>query len=162
MGGKTPPSAESYCLVQFPLPMPPPLRVNASHVVHETIDGETILIHLGTGTYYSLDGIGTEVWVLLAAGASREALLAAANDRYAGEPVEVETGISSLLADLLDQDLLVEDEAATLADSLSLPPGSAPFVAPVLHVYTDMQEFMLVDPLHDVDEVAGWPHAKTD
>ena len=145
------------------LTMPSPLCVNASHVVHETIDGETILIHLGTGTYYSLDGIGTEVWVLLAAGASREALLAAANDRYAGDPVEIETGISSLLADLLHQGLLVEGEPGTGPDSpTSLPPGRAPFVTPALHVYTDMQEFMLVDPLHDVDEVAGWPHAKTD
>jgi hypothetical protein len=26
------------------------LSANRSHVVHETIDGETILIHLGTGT----------------------------------------------------------------------------------------------------------------
>ncbi|MGH3429692.1 MAG: PqqD family protein [Mycobacteriales bacterium] len=142
--------------------MPPPLRVNASHVVHETIDGETILIHLGTGTYYSLDGIGTEVWVVLAAGTSREALLAAASDRYAGDRVEIEAGISSLLADLLHQGLLVEGEPGRGPDSPGLPPGRAPFVAPVLHTYTDMQEFMLVDPLHDVDEVAGWPHAKTD
>ena len=27
------------------------LAVNAPHVVHETIDGEAILIHLVTGTY---------------------------------------------------------------------------------------------------------------
>ena len=142
--------------------MPPPLCVNASHVVHETIDGETILIHLGTGTYYSLDGIGTEVWVMLAAGASRETVMAAANDRYVGDPVEIEAGLSSLLADLLHEGLLVEGQPETATDPPALPAGNTPFVAPVLHVYTDMQEFMLVDPLHDVDEVAGWPHAKID
>jgi hypothetical protein len=31
----------------------------------------------------------------------------------------------------------------------------------MLQAYTDMQEFMLVDPLHEVDEVAGWPHARS-
>ena len=41
------------------------LIVNSPHVVHETIDGETIIIHLGTGTYYSLDGVGADIWALL-------------------------------------------------------------------------------------------------
>jgi hypothetical protein len=147
-----------YCLVT----MVGSLCVNTSHVVHETIDGETILIHLGTGTYYSLDGAGSELWVILAAGASRESVFAAASDRYTGDPGEVEAGLSSLLEHLLQEGLLVEGEAGVATGSLHLPPGQIPFVAPVLHVYNDMQEFMLVDPLHDVDEVAGWPHAKTD
>ena len=43
-------------------------RINAPHVVHETIDGETILIHLGTGAYYSLEGVGAHVWGLAVAG----------------------------------------------------------------------------------------------
>jgi len=31
------------------------LAINLPQVVHETIDGETILIHMGTGTYYSVE-----------------------------------------------------------------------------------------------------------
>lgn len=142
--------------------MPASVCVNASHVVHETIDGETILIHLGTGSYYSIDGAGSEAWVLLAAGTSMEELLAAAADRYIGDPGEIDSSLSSLLAELLREGLLVEGEAAATSGPPGLPPGQVPFVVPVLHVYSDMQEFMLVDPLHDVDEVAGWPHAKTE
>lgn len=55
--------------------MPGTLIVNAPHVVHETIDGEAILIHLVTGTYYSLDGVGAELWGALAAGVDRDALV---------------------------------------------------------------------------------------
>jgi hypothetical protein len=139
-------------------------RVNASHVVHETIDGETILIHLGSGSYYSLDGVGSEVWVALAAGTSNERLFAEAKERFAEDPVKVEIGLKSLVEELLREGLLVEDEDEAEAESVSssstFPSGKVEFVTPVLHVYTDMQEFMLVDPLHDVDEVAGWPHAK--
>jgi hypothetical protein len=142
--------------------MPASVCVNAPHVVHETIDGETILIHLGNGSYYSLDGAGSEVWVLLAAGVSTEELFEAATDRFLGDRSEVETGLSSLLAELLREGLLVEGTAKAAADSFRFPPGQVPFVVPVLQVYTDMQEFMLVDPLHDVDEVVGWPHAKID
>lgn len=138
------------------------VHVNTSHVVHETIDGETILIHLGSGTYYSLDGVGSEVWVALAAGTNREQLFAAAKERFTGNPDEVEMGLSSLLENLLGEGLLVETKGVPATDSSAFPPGKVAFMAPVLHIYTDMQEFMLVDPLHDVDEVAGWPHAKTD
>jgi Coenzyme PQQ synthesis protein D (PqqD) len=138
------------------------VSVNLSHVVHETIDGETILIHLKTGSYFSLDGIGSEVWLLLAAGITPQALLEAAGDRYTGDPADVESGLEHLVAELLREGLVVVGEATATADPPRLPPGQIPFVRPVLHVYTDMQEFMLVDPLHDVDEVAGWPHAKTD
>jgi hypothetical protein len=139
-----------------------PVSVNLSHVVHETIDGETILIHLKTGSYFSLDGVGSEVWVALAAGATPQTLLAAAADRYTGDPAEVETGLDDLVAELLREGLVVAGGDPATAEAPRLPPGQIPFVRPVLHVYTDMQEFMLVDPLHDVDEVAGWPHAKTD
>jgi hypothetical protein len=135
------------------------LRANRSHVVHETIAGETILIHLGTGTYYSVDGAGSEAWEFLAAGATRESLLAAGRDRYVGDADEIEAGLSSLVEALLREELLVEAEEAEAGESrASLPAGQLPFAVPVLHVYTDMQEFMLVDPIHEVDDAAGWPH----
>jgi hypothetical protein len=141
------------------------LSVNGSHVVHETIDGETILIHLGTGTYYSLDGVGSEAWELLATGATRERLLDCARDRYLGDPEEIELGVCGLMEELLREDLLIEvDEPASGFGSTAvpgLPSGNVPFAVPMLQAYTDMQEFMLVDPLHEVDEVAGWPHART-
>ena len=139
------------------------LRANPTDVVHETIDGETILIHLGTGTYYSVDGAGSEAWELLAAGATRESLLAAGCNRYLGDPLEIEMGLSGLVEALLREELLVELEAPAAEEPQgSLAAGKAPFAVPVLQVYTDMQEFMLVDPLHEVDVVAGWPHVSAD
>jgi hypothetical protein len=56
--------------------------------------------------------------------------------------------------------LLLETAAPGGGEARRLPPGRVPFTPPVLGVYTDMQEFMLVDPVHQVDEAAGWPHVK--
>jgi hypothetical protein len=135
------------------------LRVNRTDSVYETIDGETILIHLGTGTYYSLDGAGSEAWEFLAPGATRESLLAAGRERYQGDPLEIEMGLAGLVDELLREELLVELDAAVEVETQArLPAGQVPFTVPVLQAYTDMQEFMLVDPLHEVDQVAGWPH----
>jgi hypothetical protein len=131
------------------------LVVDAAHVVHETIDGEAILIHLGTGTYYSLDGVGAEVWESLAAGVSGELLLEAGRERYDGDPVEVRSGLAGLLEELLREGLLIEGESQPELVVRALPVGRVPFVAPVLHTYTDMQEFMLVDPVREADEPVG-------
>jgi hypothetical protein len=135
------------------------LLVNAPQVVHETIEGEAILINLVTGTYYSLDGVGAEVWGALTTGAEEEALLAAARERYDADPVEVTSRVTELTRHLLDEGLLVESESGPTEGAL-FPSGRVAFAAPVLNTYTDMQEFMLVDPIHDVDVDAGWPHVK--
>src|SRR4051794_12546013 len=138
------------------------LCVDEVHVVHETIDGETILIHLGTGTYYTLNGAGSEAWELLAAGATRETLLAFARQRYLGDPVEIELGLLGLVDRLLEEGLLVDSQEPGGSAPPDRPAGRIEFAVPVLQVYTDMQEFMLVDPLHEVDQVAGWPSATAD
>jgi hypothetical protein len=145
--------------------MPRVFAINNPHVVHETIDGETILIHLGTGTYYSLDGVAAEVWELLVAGASDSETGARLKARYETDPARVEQCVGSLIEELLQEDLLTHGASDPTP---VLPPDTAgfglagPFVEPVLHKYTDMQEFMLVDPLHDVEADAGWPHVKPD
>jgi hypothetical protein len=134
------------------------LTINLPHVVHETIDGETILIHLGTGTYYSLDGVGAEVWALLVAGASAVEVAVRMTTRYDADPALVGRTVGSLVDELIQEGLLAH-----------APPDSAPVaqrgetegeVECLVRKYTDMQEFMLVDPLHDVEADAGWPHVK--
>ncbi len=136
--------------------------INNPHVVAETIDGETILIHLGTGTYYSLDGVAAEVWELLVAGAEESEALESIESRYESEAGAVESSVGALVEELLGEGLLIESQAfaVTVAHAIDKPGPGVAFVPPVLHKYTDMQEFMLVDPIHDVDAEAGWPHVK--
>ncbi len=128
-------------------------------VVHETIDGETILIHMGTGAYYSIEGAGSDIWNLAAAGHTKSRIVDQIAKQYRADTDLVTHCVEALTAELIDEELLVSapngaEEAVELA---SVAAGA--FAVPVLAKYTDMQEFMLVDPLHDVDLAAGWPHA---
>ncbi len=132
---------------------------NKGEVLHETIDGETILIHMGTGSYYSIDGAGSDIFTLAIAGAPEDAIAAQIAERYRSDHALVAGHVSTLIAELIDEELLVTAPDG-LAPAVELPePARAEFTVPELHKYTDMQEFMLVDPLHDVDQAAGWPHA---
>jgi Coenzyme PQQ synthesis protein D (PqqD) len=141
---------------------PTPLRyqVCAPKVIHETLDGETVVVNLDTGTYYSLDQTGRAAWLALAAGATLEEALAHLAGCFAGDPAVMATETRRLLEEFLSEGLL---EAAGELQVPTLPAAGEvrpDFVAPRMTKYTDMQELLLLDPVHEVDAAAGWPLAK--
>jgi hypothetical protein len=131
-------------------------------VVHEAIDGETIAIHLGTGTYYSLDGVAGVLWSELASGCTRAELVTRAQERFDAESATVAAATVAFLDELLEEQLIVERPGQEAPAPQGAGRGSEPFSPPILERYTEMQEFMLVDPLHEVDVTIGWPNVKAE
>jgi hypothetical protein len=136
-------------------------RVDAHKVAHETIDGEVIMIHLIRGNYFSLDGLGADLWAMLVEGRGREDTLGRLRDGYDAEPELIEVTAEELLARLVEEELV---EPAAAGDNSAASDGRTsaekkPFKPPELQKYTDMQDFLLVDPIHEVDET-GWPVQK--
>ena len=135
------------------------LHIDPERVVHETIDGETLLIHLASGTYFSLRESGAEIWELLVAEGSVERAAAALAERQPAQAAQVVAEVQRLAQELVDHDLLVSGPGPAVP---APPPRSAAqrqavFVPPVLEKYTDMQYFLMLDPIHEVDDAAGWP-----
>ena len=145
-------------------------RVNAPQVVHQTIDGEVVIINLEHGYYYSLTESGADAWAALAAGGS---LADAATDvaaAYDAERDAIDDALSALVVELEREGLLIPDGARGEGVVASTPAadrsaeagcGRRPFTAPVLQKFSDMQELLLLDPIHEVDET-GWPSVKKD
>lgn len=113
-------------------------------VVHETVDGEVVIIHLGTGVYYSIRGRGVGLWEGAAAGATADRLSRIAPDEAA-----------SFLGNLEAEGLIerISDGEDTWRDN-----GEPVNEPPVLERFTDMEDLLLLDPVHEVDD-QGWPHA---
>ncbi|HKT82315.1 MAG TPA: PqqD family protein [Solirubrobacterales bacterium] len=135
--------------------MPQRFRISPE-IVHETVDGEVIAIDLDNGSYYSLAGGGPLIWVLLAEGASEAELRDALAARF-GELEAIAGDVSALLRQLQENGLIVEHESngnnAALAEKAAS--GEA-YEAPRFERYTDMKDYFLLDPIHEVDN-AGWP-----
>jgi hypothetical protein len=136
-------------------------RINTPHVGSETIQGETIIIDFISGAYFSSDKIGSAIWEQLKASASSEQILHEIQRRY---PDQQEYGpvVTSFLKQLEKENLIVIDSKDVLASTVEKnPPVCWPdqYTAPVLRKYTDMQDLLLLDPIHEVDE-QGWPVRK--
>ncbi|MGH9048212.1 MAG: PqqD family protein [Acidimicrobiia bacterium] len=149
------------------------LQVNAPTVAWEAVEGEVIVINLGTGTYYSLDAAGALLWEGLAAGATVADCVAAVRARYEGEEPLIRGALDELIRDLQTEGLVVpaspDDSPDDPRDPGTVPgidsPGPAddgertPFVAPRLERYIDLQNLIQLDPVLAVDE-RGWPLAE--
>lgn len=144
-------------------------RINTPKVVHETIDDEVVIIDFDSGSYYSLDNVGADVWNLIESGATKGQIVEATARRYNGTRVDVENAISELMAELQQENLIVPDsvrepdsiEKSNVQVETSLETERLSFKAPILRKYTDMQELLLLDPIHEVDDT-GWPSIKSD
>ena len=142
-------------------------RVNTPTVTHETIDGEAVIINLDSGNYYSLVDVGSFVWGLIEKGASASELRNAVLQSYQGNDSDVDRGVEELLVQLQQENLIVPADGTGVLDlaQLELPSNNGhekpSFSPPLLHKYSDMQELLLLDPIHDVDD-AGWPKPNPD
>ena len=139
--------------------------VNPRKVVHQTIDGEAILIQFETGAYYSLAGAGAEIWHLLAGGRSIDEIVTRLGQAYDAGADELRHAVEGLVEELTQEDLIEPGPEASLSPSTkdgNTPAGErSAFQPPMLEKFTDMQDFLLVDPIHEVDE-SGWPSVKAE
>jgi hypothetical protein len=126
-------------------------------IVHETVDGEVIAIDLANGSYYSLAGSGPAIWELFGSGVSEAEIVTALAVQFEAEKAEIGAAVSALLGQLRENGLVVSEEG--IPEEAPAPPSpgeKVPFEVPRLERYTDMKDYFLLDPIHEVD-TAGWP-----
>ncbi|MBV9310915.1 MAG: PqqD family protein [Solirubrobacterales bacterium] len=134
--------------------------IYASNIVHETLDGETIVIHLESGNYYSLRGSGAEIWGLLEGADSVSAICAELARRYACQEGEIQDSVERFVTAIEREGLIQHGNASpTNWPAEEAAETRGPWEPPELERYGDMRDFLLVDPVHDVDDT-GWPDRK--
>ncbi|MEM6705642.1 MAG: PqqD family protein [Acidobacteriota bacterium] len=135
-------------------------ETNAPSVIFEDFGDETILIHLDTGFYYSLDATGMAVWDLLSSRFTTEEVCSRLDDDYEHAGNEMQEAVETFLGKLLEEGLVRESEqtAADEKPEATVNRQKVRFAAPTLSRFEDMEEMLLLDPVHDVTE-QGWPMA---
>ncbi len=143
--------------------------VNSPKVVYEMFEDEIVVVNLDNGNYYSIEGTGAEVWDDIVRGEPADQIAPAMAQRYADENAtqqSVAQAVAQFLDELQREGLIVaisQPKSGAAPQLPQTPVGSTPegaatrFTPPVLVRYTDMQDLLLLDPIHEVDET-GWPN----
>lgn len=133
-------------------------KINRPRVIHEAFDDEVVIVNFEDGSYFSLNPSGMLVWAALDEGRSVEDIADLLAGHYQAERSQVEPALATLIQDMCAARLILPADGALPAPPP--PPPLAPrkpFDPPRLNRYTDMQELLLLDPVHEVDDT-GWPN----
>ena len=125
------------------------LEINSDEVAAQVIDGEAIIINLSNGMYYSLNGVGGDIWSLIVEGRTLEEVAAAIDRRYQVESTQAREDVQRVVSELLDENLV------RVSNGLEFPrppeddiDGSAErhYDTPTFHAYRDMADLLALDP----------------
>jgi hypothetical protein len=142
-------------------------KINEPEVIQEIIEGEAVLVNLETGAYYNTDKVGASILHHIGRGETVNQIINNIADEYDGNQEEIKNGINQMIERLQQEDLIVPNDGepsehgSSSSTNIHSHGGTLVFEEPVLHKYTDMQDLLLLDPIHEVDET-GWPTEKKD
>lgn len=120
--------------------------------IAELVDGEYVVINLDTGKYFNIIGLGAEVFEALISGVSISAIQARRHDEAFVK------ALNAFVAQALEEGLIAETVNASSDQLIKDIDLSVDIETLKINVYTDMQELLGLDPIHEVDSSQGWPH----
>lgn len=135
-------------------------KLNTPGVTYEMIDGEAIIINLDSGYYYNSQKLGALIWECLSKGASKIEIIEKLSEKFSEYKAQVSEDIEEFVKKAISEKLLIESTEADSGISIELK-GFSAYEKPVINKYEDMQDLLLLDPVHDVSE-KGWPHKPED
>lgn len=131
--------------------------MRSDDVLHERLDGETIIVNMRTGNYLSLHGVASDLWYLISNRIPRNEWVALLAKIYQ-QPND--SDVEDFIALCLENELIRKAPECVLAGFTW--PTDAPRTQWSLQppeVYEDLADLILIDPVHDVD-ADGWPSKK--
>ncbi|MEI2387859.1 PqqD family protein [Breoghania sp. JC706] len=125
------------------------LKLANPDLVCEEFDGELVVLDLETGKYFGFDHGASAIWNLLQSGIAPSAIEDALG-----------RSLDPLITKLVDLKLvtITSEEGDTALDPQTRTSLACFDTEPTVEVFDDLADLIRADPVHDVDQEAGWPH----
>ena len=131
-----------------------------NNILSDVFGEEVVLVNLDSGMYYSLRGSATQIWIRLFNQYTLIEILADLIQIYQVTENQLVDDINLFVTQLLELKII---KTATDAERKKIDFISKDvlidYSTPVVEIFSDMQEILLLDPVHDVDK-SGWPISK--
>jgi hypothetical protein len=124
----------------------------------EELDGEAVIIDLASGRYHATAGVGATIWRTLRAGADEDSVMAEVLRCHTEVPADASASVAAFIGTLRAAGLVTPGAPALAAPApTNAEPLPTAWVDPTLESHDDLEDLLLLDPVHDVSE-SGWPH----
>ena len=133
--------------------------LNPAKVACQVFDGEAIVIHFERGHYFSATGSAALLLALLSDGSSMAELRSLLVRRFGLEVEHAARVVATFWQQLAGEELLVATPGVTAEGSASAAdptPIATFFEEPLLVKHTELEDLLLLDPIHEV-MLSAWP-----
>lgn len=134
------------------------LVLNEEKMFADITDGIAIVINSETGIYYGMNTLGSAVLENIINGASTENILKALK-ALPNVPADMEAKLNAFVEELKAKELVIEGGDGSGEANISAEAVADGFDLTV-DEYSDAQELLLADPIHEVKEDTGWTPEK--
>ena len=135
------------------------LVLNEEKMFADITDGIAIVINSETGIYYGMNTLGSAVLENIINGASTENILKALK-ALPNVPADMEAKLNAFVEELKAKELVIEGGDGSGKANISAEAVADAFDWTV-DEYSDAQELLLADPIHEVKEDTGWTPEKS-
>lgn len=133
-------------------------KLNESKFYYDESDNVGIFIDFTTGKYFSLNRIGTEVFSKLSQGCSTKIIISAL-EKLPNCPTSIEKDINDFIDSLKSYEIIVDDDKKEEKCEFKNDDVDDGF-KPIVDEFSEVQDLIMADPVHDVNEEKGWPVLK--
>ena len=136
--------------------------INTDHVSSEIFGEEAVVVNFMTGKYFGMTGSAPVIWKLFETPVSYDDVIAAVGglNGLSDEGKQlVQVFMDTLLRECLIKDASELDTENTQSKPVTIDPGILQN-PPVIEIFDDLQELIVLDPIHDADPERGWPVQK--
>lgn len=143
-------------------------QLKTNGISAEDFGGELVAVNFNNGKYYGLSGSAPMIWSLLKEARSAAHIINEVCCRTGASEGQVKTEVECFLQRLQDEMLVTVvtrtgEPEVNLSDTHETTKGEKQkFKTPELTVYSDLQELIMLDPVHDADPEHGWPVRRED
>lgn len=136
-------------------------RLNDGKMFFDMADNQAIIIDSTTGVYYAMNTLASVVFEQLTKAANPGSMIEVL-EKLPDCPADIAFQLEAFIEQVLEKELLLPCDQA--AEDTVLIPAEALVDGFVfeLDVFTDAQDIMMADPVHDVEIGQGWPVLKRD
>ncbi len=124
-----------------------------SRLAAEIFDGEYIIANLDTGLYFNVQGIAVSLIQLLPFE-SQDAVIDQLANLFPENSDTIKNELTNIFKELIENEIILNSDLKTPVES-SVNNLPTEYIPSRFNKYADMQDLLLLDPIHDVDE-EGW------
>ncbi|MFT5213711.1 MAG: hypothetical protein ACI9WV_001435 [Patiriisocius sp.] len=119
-------------------------------LIADVFDEDVIIANLDTGTYYSLSGVAAQILGALPFQDSSKVFNEIAS-KFQENSIEIVIELNECFKNMQDEEVIivVDSEGKSKKVTLKEP---LKYIKSEFLTYTDLQELLLLDPIHEIDE----------